>query len=73
MFLMRRCACRFTEEMNDGQRRILILSQIKAKINEGDLPAAGKIYQKLKALAPQSEETIKARKLIKAAVIKKRG
>ena len=31
-----------------------------------------KVYQKLKKLAPQSEETIAARELIKAAVIKKR-
>ena len=58
------------EEMHDGQRRILILTQVKTKINEGDLPAAGQIYQKLKKLAPQSEEVIEARELIKAAVIK---
>jgi len=32
--------------------------------------AAGKVYQKLKKLAPQSEEVIEARELIKAAVIK---
>mgnify|MGYP007004940375 CR=1 FL=1 len=31
-----------------------------------------KVYQKLKSLAPQSEEVIEARELIKAAVIKKR-
>jgi hypothetical protein len=42
----------------------------KVKLNEGDLPAAGQIYQKLKKLAPQSEEVIQARELIKAAVIK---
>ena len=30
------------EEMHDGQRRILILTQVKTKINAGDLPAAGK-------------------------------
>ena len=60
------------EEMNDGQRRILILTQVKTRINEGDLPAAGKVYRKLKKLAPQSEETIAARELIKAAVIKKK-
>jgi hypothetical protein len=60
------------EDMNDGQRRILILTQVKTRINSGDLPAAGKVYQKLKALAPQSDETIQARELIKAAVIKKR-
>ena len=58
------------EEMHDGQRRTLILTQVKTKINEGDLPAAGQIYQKLKKLAPQSEEVIEARELIKAAVIK---
>jgi hypothetical protein len=58
------------EEMHDGQRRILILTQVKTKINEGDLPAAGQIYQKLKKLAPQSEEVIEAHELIKAAVIK---
>ena len=60
------------EQMNDGQRRILILTQIKAKLNDGDLPAAAKVYKKLKRLAPQSEEAIAARELIKAAVIKKR-
>jgi uncharacterized protein HemY len=60
------------ENMNDGQRRILILTQVKVKLNEGDLNAAGKVYRKLKKLAPQSEETIQARELIKAAVIKKR-
>jgi hypothetical protein len=60
-------------EMNDGQRRILIMTQVKVKLNAGALPAAGKVYQKLKKLAPQSEETIQARELIKAAVIKKRG
>jgi hypothetical protein len=58
-------------EMNDGQRRILILTQVKTKINEGDLPAAGQIYQKFKKLAPQSEEVIQARELIKAAELKK--
>jgi hypothetical protein len=31
-----------------------------------------KVYQKLKKLAPQSEEVIEARELIKEAVIKKR-
>ncbi|MFT6575609.1 MAG: hypothetical protein ACJA16_003813, partial [Akkermansiaceae bacterium] len=59
-------------EMNDGQRRVLIMTQVKVKLNEGDLPAAGQVYQKLKKLAPQSEEAIAARELIKAAVIKKR-
>jgi len=59
-------------EMNDGQRRLLIMTQVKVKLNEGDLPGAGKVYRKLKELAPQSEETIEARELIKAAVIKKR-
>ena len=58
--------------MNDGQRRTLIMTQVKIKLNAGDLPGAGKVYQKLKALAPQSEETIEARELIKAAVIKKK-
>jgi len=60
------------EEMNDGQRRILILTQVKAKLNDGDLPAAGKVYQKLKKLAPQSEETIEARELMRAAVIERK-
>jgi len=59
------------EERHDGQRRILILTQVKTKINDGDLPAAGKIYQELKKLAPQSEEVIEAREFIKAAVIMK--
>jgi tetratricopeptide (TPR) repeat protein len=57
-------------DMNDGQRRLLIMTQVKIKLNEGDLPAAGQVYRKLKALDPQSEETIEARELIKAAVIK---
>jgi hypothetical protein len=57
-------------DMNDGQRRLLIMTQVKIKLNEGDLPGAGQVYRKLKALAPQSEETIEARELIKAAVIK---
>jgi hypothetical protein len=59
-------------EMNDGQRRLLIMTQVKVKLNEGDLPGAGKVYLKLKELAPQSEETIAARELIKAAVIKRK-
>jgi cytochrome c553 len=59
-------------DMNDGQRRLLIMTQVKVKLNEGDLPAAGKVYRQLKEFAPQSEETIEARELIKAAVIKKR-
>jgi hypothetical protein len=46
------------------------MTQVKIKLNAGDLPGAGKVYQKLKKLAPQSEETIEARELIKAAVIK---
>jgi hypothetical protein len=58
-------------EMNEGQRRLLILTQVKIKLNEGDLPAAGKVYQKLKKIAPQSDELIEARELIRAAVIKK--
>ena len=45
-------------DMNDGQRRLLIMTQVKIKLNEGDLPGAGKVYQKLKKLAPQSEEAI---------------
>ena len=57
-------------EMNDGQRRLLIMTQVKIKLNEGDLPGAGKVYQKLKKLAPQCEEVIEARELIKAAVIR---
>ena len=40
------------------------------KLNKGDLPADGKGYKKLKKLAPQSEEVIEARELIKAAVNK---
>jgi hypothetical protein len=56
-------------EMHDGQRRLLIMTQVKIKLNEGDLPGAGQVYQKLKKLAPQSEEVIEARELIKAAVI----
>ncbi len=60
-------------DMNEGQRRLLIMTQVKVKLNEGDLPAAGKVYQKLKKLAPQSEETIEARELIRAAVVKRRG
>ena len=59
-------------EMHDGQRRLLIMTQVKIKLNEDDLPGAGEVYRKLKRLAPQSEETIEARELIKAAVIKKR-
>jgi len=59
-------------DMNDGQRRTLIMTQVKIKLNEGDLPAAGKVYKKLKKLAPQSEEVIEARELIKAAVIKRK-
>ena len=59
-------------DMNDGQRRLLIMTQVKVKLNEGDLPGAGKVYLKLKELAPQSEETIAARELIKAAVIKRK-
>ena len=43
---------------------------LTATLLAGDLPGAGKVYQKLKKLAPQSEETIAARELIKAAVIK---
>ena len=57
-------------EMHDGQRRLLIMTQVKIKLNEDDLPGAGEVYRKLKRLAPQSEETIEARELIKAAVIK---
>jgi len=59
-------------EMHDGQRRLLIMTQVKIKLNEGDLPGAGKVYRRLKKLAPQSDEVIEARELIKAAVIKKR-
>jgi hypothetical protein len=57
-------------EMHDGQRRLLIMTQVKIKLNAGDLPGAGQVYQRLKKLAPQSEEVIEARELIKAAVIK---
>jgi hypothetical protein len=57
--------------MNEGQRRRLILTQVKIKLNEGDLPAAGKVYKKLKQIAPHSDELIEARELIRAAVIKK--
>ena len=60
-------------ELHDGQRRLLILTQVKIKLNENDLPAAGEVYKKLKKLAPQSDELIEARELIKAAVIKRRG
>jgi hypothetical protein len=47
-----------------------MIDLLKIKLNDGDLPAAGQAYQKLKKLAPQSEEVIEARELIKAAVIK---
>jgi len=57
--------------MHAGQRRRLILAQVKIELNEGDLEAAGEVYRKLKALAPQSDELIEARELIKAAVIKR--
>ena len=60
------------EQVNDGQRRILILTQVKVKLNEGDLPAAATVYKKLKRLAPQSDETIEARELIRAAVIQRK-
>jgi hypothetical protein len=54
-----------------GHRKSLgHFTQVKAKINAGDLPAAGKIYQMPKKLAHQSEETTEARELINAAVIK---
>ena len=33
-------------DMNEGQRRILIMTQVKIKLNEGDLNAAGKVYRK---------------------------
>ena len=56
--------------MHDGQRRLLIMTQAKIKLNEDDLPAAREVDQKLKKLAPQSGELIQARELIKAAVIK---
>ncbi|MDE0854064.1 MAG: PA14 domain-containing protein [Nevskia sp.] len=59
-------------DMNDGQRRLLIMTQVKIKLNEDDLTAAGKVYRKLKKLAPQSDETIEARELIRAAVIKRK-
>jgi hypothetical protein len=49
------------------------MTQVKIKLNAGDLPGAGKVYKRLKKLAPQSEEAIQARELIKAAVIKERG
>jgi WD40 repeat protein len=58
-------------EMNDGQRRLLIMTQVRIKLNEGDLPGAAKVYRILKKLAPQSDDVIEARELIKGAVIKK--
>ena len=42
----------------------------KVKLNNGDLPGAGQVYRKLKKLAPQSDEVLEARELIKAAVIR---
>jgi hypothetical protein len=59
-------------EMNDSQRRILIMTQVKIKINAGDLPAASEVYKRLKALAPQSDEAIEAREMIRAAVIRRK-
>ena len=44
--------------------------QLKIKLNEGDLTGVGKVYHRLKKLAPQSDEVIEARELIKAAVIR---
>jgi hypothetical protein len=55
------------------QAAVVLPHEVKIKLNEGDLPAAGKVYQKLKKLAPQSDEVIEARELIRAAVIAKRG
>ena len=46
-------------EMHDGQRRILIMTQVKIKLNEGDFPAAGKVYQRLKALPRKVEKLLK--------------
>jgi hypothetical protein len=53
-------------------RTHLILTQVKIKLNEGDLPTGGKVYQKLKRLAPLGDEVIEGRELIKAAVIKRK-
>ena len=62
-------------EKAEGQEQEFVFSsgdhKVKIKLNEGDLPAAGKVYRKLKKLAPQSDELIDARELIRAAVIKK--
>ncbi|MDE0839082.1 MAG: hypothetical protein OSB41_08505, partial [Kiritimatiellae bacterium] len=58
-------------DMNEGQRRILIMTQVKIKLNADDLPGAGAVYKRLKALAPHSDEAIEAREMISAAVIKK--
>jgi hypothetical protein len=59
------------EDMNDGQRRLLMLTQVKAKLNDGELVAASHAYKRMKKFAPQSEEVIQARELIRAAVIKR--
>ncbi len=36
------------------------MTQVKVKLNEGDLPGASQVYQKLKKLAPQNDEVIEA-------------
>jgi len=50
---------------------ITLLSFLGAQPNEDDLEAAGEVYRKLKALAPQSDELIEVREPIEAAVIKR--
>ena len=58
--------CDFARNGKCKQRRDNI------RVGRPGFTVAGQVYQKLKKLAPQSEEAIEARELIKAAVIKRK-
>ena len=60
----------FLSRSSDGGSSGEMIDLPKVKLNDGDLPVAGQVYQKLKIIGPQSNEIIEARELIKAAVKK---
>ncbi len=57
-------SCDFARNGKCKQRRDNI------RVSRPGFKGAGQVYRKLKKLAPQSDETIEARELIKAAVIR---
>jgi len=57
-------------DMNETQRRQLMLVQVRSRIKAGQMDKARDIYKELKKIAPYSTATVEAREAIKDAILR---